>query len=233
MTRNQDRRSCALPGIILRIFGKRRSCCIRFSPVSVGDLSDFGFSDLRIFIIPDAGLLMSSLPSFVSLMISPSAITPIMPSTLSRTARRSSMIGLMCSSRKSRLAITISASAMACFASSSASGVSAHVAAACTETDKPGKSCASLTDARATGPAEWLSSVIMAMLYARASVKLSRIMGFRLVQRIDADFRDTAFGRKGFCVALCLAAHEERDFLQLFFGCGKPHNLNGIGVRFR
>src|SRR6056297_2883043 len=230
MTRNQERRSCALPGTILRSLGRRRSCCIRFSPFSTSESVDLGLSDLSSFIRPEAGLLMSSLPSLVSLMICASAITPIIPSTRSRAACRSSMIGAICSSRNRRFATIMSASAIAFLVSARASGVSAHSAAAWTVTFKPGKSCARLIEARATGPAEWLSSVMMAMLYARASVKLSRIMGLRLVKGVDTDFLHPALGREGFGVALGLAAHEERDLLQFLFRRGQPHDLDRAGI---
>src|SRR6056297_1306384 len=223
MTRNHDLRSWALPGTILSNLGRRRSCCIRFSPFSTSESSDFGLSDLRIFIKPDAGFDM---PSLVSLMISASAITPIIPSTRSRAARRSSITGWICSSRNSRFATIMSASAIACFASTSDSGVSAHSAAAWTVTLRPGKSLARFSEARATGPAAWLSRVMMAMLYARVSSKLSRIMCLRFVKRIDAYFRDTPFGCKGFGVALGLAAHEKRDFLELLFRSGQPDDLD-------
>jgi hypothetical protein len=158
IVRNQARRSCALPGMKRRIFGRRRSIFICFSP----DWAEGSFeprSFFRSFMGPEAGFIMSRSPIFVSETTSFAEMTPIIASQRSRRAFSSGRIAWMCSSMNKRFATTMSPCRTAIRASSSAAGFSAHSAAAWTETFRPGNSPDSRSETRAAGPAAWASSV--------------------------------------------------------------------------
>jgi hypothetical protein len=101
--RNQARMSWALPGMKRRIFGRRRSIAICFSPEEPeGDLLPRSF--FRKAIAPDAGSDMSRSPILVSLTICGSEMMPTQASSWSRRAWMSGRIWVRCSSRKIRFA---------------------------------------------------------------------------------------------------------------------------------
>ena len=47
-------------------------------------------------------------------------------------------------------------------------------------------------------------------------------MGFCIVERLNGDLRHASLGREALGIAAGLAAHKERDFVQLLFGVRSP-----------
>ena len=135
--KNHARRSWDLPGINLRMRGRRRSIAIFFSPDCVDGLED-PRSFFIIFIAPEVGAIISRLPILVSFTIEASAIRLIIASQASRRASRWGRMRKTCSSRNNKFTTIILARSMSSTQAWNASGFSPHSAAACTETCRPG-----------------------------------------------------------------------------------------------
>ena len=184
ITKNQARKSWALPGIYFKILGNRRNIRIFFSPVSEDGLEE----PLNFFnsaTAPLSGACISSEPMRVSFTKSASQTTPIIASHFSLLAFNNGKIGLIWSSRKRRFTIIISDLSIAALVSARALGFSPHSAAAKIETSKPSKSLTRLDQARLQGIALCESNVIIEIRYDilsdRLSRRLSSIMSLGLV----------------------------------------------------
>ncbi len=162
MVRNQARTSCDLPGMKRKIFGRRRRSAICRAPLSA-EGARVPRSFFRSAIAPEAGFAMSRSPMRVSETIWRSATMPTIASQASRRARSAGRIACTCSSRKRRLAITMSARATSATAAASVAGRSAQSAAAWTLTARPGNSGARRAVTRSAGPAVCASRVTMTM----------------------------------------------------------------------
>ena len=184
ITKNQARKSWALPGIYFKILGNRRSIRIFFSPVS-----EDGFEEPLNFFnsatAPLSGACISSDPIRVSFTRSASQTTPIIASHFSLLAFNNGKIGLIWSSRKRRFTIIISDVSIAALVSARALGFSPHSAAAKIETSRPLKSLIRLDQARSHGIALCESNVIIEIRYEFVSAgllrRLSSIMSLSLI----------------------------------------------------
>src|ERR1700761_7803571 len=117
------------------------------------------------------------------------------------------------------VAITMSPPAIAAVQRAKAASSVPHSSAAWTDNSSPGKSRRSNFCARAAAPDRWLSMVTTTI---RTGIASAGEVRFGIVKRLDGYGGDAIFSGEALGVAARLAANEEWNFVQLFFGIVRP-----------